>query len=179
MLFVYFQHTRNASATNTTIGQQPEFIAFALAAAREALLDANLPDSVDGAVDTPCGPYSRNRVGVSLGSGIGAIDEIAAAGELLASDTAKGAHRLSPFFVPRILTNLAAGNVSITHRLKGPNIAPSNACATGANAIGDAFRLIQHGDADAMLAGGTESCICPLAVAGTSHAAAVTVPCAC
>lgn len=144
--------------------QSVDFIAFALAAAHEALTDAGLLARAP-APDVRLGPYDRDRVGVAIGCGVGAIDEVAAAAVLLAGSD-PGGRRLSPFFVPRILVNMAAGNVSIAHRLRGPNVAPATACATGAHAIGDAFRLIKHGDADAMLAGGTEACITPVAVAG-------------
>ena len=74
--------------------------------------------------------------------------------------------RVSPFFVPRVLPNLCAGHVSIAHGLRGPNLSPSTACATGAHAIGDGYRAVALGDAEAMLCGGVEACITPLAVAG-------------
>ena len=98
-----------------------------------------------------------------IGSGIGGLGTIA--------DTAielheKGPRRVSPFFIPSALINLASGQVSIRYGFKGPNHAVVTACATGAHAIGDAARLIQYGDADVMIAGGAEAAVCPLGIAG-------------
>ncbi len=98
-----------------------------------------------------------------IGSGIGGLEGIEKASLLLAE---KGPRRVSPFFIPGRLINLASGHVSIKHGLKGPNHAVVTACSTGAHAIGDASRLVMLGDADVMVAGGTESPICRLAVAG-------------
>jgi len=131
-----------------------DFILYAVAAADEALDDANWhPESED----------DKERTGVMIGSGIGGLGPIA--------DTAlelrdKGPRRISPFFIPSALINLASGQVSIRHGLKGPNHAVVTACATGAHAIGDAARLIAYGDADVMVAGGAESSIVPIGVAG-------------
>lgn len=105
--------------------------------------------------------------GVSLGSGIGNLDD------LYTTSTnyhTKGYRTVSPLFVPRLLINLAAGHISIRHGLLGPNTATTTACTTGAHSIGDAARLIAHGDADVMIAGASEACIHPLAIAGFARA---------
>ncbi|KAF8065856.1 hypothetical protein HT031_002916 [Scenedesmus sp. PABB004] len=111
----------------------------------------------------PTTPAERAATGVAIGAGMSCTAEIAEAGALVAAGRLR---RLSPFFVPRILVNSAAGAVGIAARLRGPNHAASTACATGGHALGDAFRLVQRGDADAMLAGATEGCIDALSLAG-------------
>ena len=131
-----------------------DFILYAIAAADEAVADSGWSPE-----DEP----ARKRTGVIMGSGIGGLQAIA--------DTAvemheKGHRRVSPFFIPSALINLASGQISIRHHFKGPNHAVVTACATGAHAIGDAYRIIKYGDADVMLAGGAEAAICPLGVAG-------------
>jgi 3-oxoacyl-[acyl-carrier-protein] synthase II len=131
-----------------------DFIIFAMGAAEQALKDAGWK------ADTP---EKQERTGVLIGSGIGGLDGIAETSILLKE---KGPRRVSPFFIPGRLINLASGYVSIRHGLKGPNHAVVTACSTGAHAIGDAARLIGLGDADVMVAGGTESPLCRLAVAG-------------
>jgi 3-oxoacyl-[acyl-carrier-protein] synthase II len=131
-----------------------EFIIFALAAAEHALADANWRPETD---------EDQARSGVLIGSGIGGLQGIEKAALLLDK---KGPRRISPFFIPGRLINLASGYVSIRHRLKGPNLSVVTACSTGAHAIGDASRLIALEDADVMVAGGTESPLCRLAIAG-------------
>ena len=129
------------------------FIHYALAAARFALTDSGL------AIDDT----NRDRIGVVIGSGIGGLPLIEATHSQL---LLKGPGRVSPFFIPGLIVNMAAGQVSIHHGARGPNTSPATACTTGLHAIGDAFRLIQNGLADGMIAGGTEAVITPLAVAG-------------
>jgi 3-oxoacyl-[acyl-carrier-protein] synthase II len=131
-----------------------EFIVYAMCAARQALEHANWqPTSYD----------DQTTTGVMIGSGIGGIEGIAETAIVLRD---KGPRRVSPFFIPGRLINLASGYVSIAFGLKGPNHAVVTACSTGAHAIGDAARLIALGDADVMVAGGTESPIGRLAMAG-------------
>ncbi|BAR98249.1 3-oxoacyl-[acyl-carrier-protein] synthase [Blastochloris viridis] len=130
------------------------FIVYAMAAARQALEDAGW---------APKTPDEQNATGVLIGSGIGGIEGIAEAGVILKE---RGPRRISPFFIPGRLINLASGYVSIEHGLKGPNHAVVTACSTGAHAIGDASRLVALGDADVMVAGGTESPLSRLAIAG-------------
>ncbi len=129
------------------------FIHFALAASRFALEDSGLRID-DGNAD---------RVGVVIGSGIGGLPLIEATHKTLLE---KGPSRVSPFFIPGQIVNLAAGQVSIHYGAKGPSTSPATACTTGLHAIGDAFRFIQGDEADAVIAGGTEAVITPLAVAG-------------
>ncbi len=131
-----------------------DFIIFGVAAADEALADSGWEPKSD---------EERYTTGVLFGSGIGGIDGIVDAGITLHE---KGPRRISPFFIPGRLINLASGYISIKHGLKGPNHAVVTACSTGAHAIGDAARLIALGDADVMVAGGTESPVCRISLAG-------------
>jgi len=135
------------------------FILYALAAARFAMEDSGL--TIDGG-DGGHGA-DPDRVGVVIGSGIGGLPLIESTHTILVE---KGPSRVSPFFIPGLIVNMAAGQVSIRYGAKGPNTAPATACTTGLHAIGEAFRLIQAGHADAMIAGGSEAVITPLAVAG-------------
>lgn len=131
-----------------------DFIIYSMAAAEQALADANWkPETYE----------QQTRSGVLIGSGIGGLQGIESASLILAE---KGPRRISPFFIPGRLINLAGGYVSIRHGLKGPNHAVVTACSTGAHAIGDAARLIALDDADVMVAGGTESPICRISMAG-------------
>ena len=143
----------NAVLSNKELRKIDTFILYAIAAADEALNDAGWHPQGD----------DQFRTGVMIGSGIGGLGVIA---ETALELKEKGPKRISPFFIPSSLINLASGQVSIRHGLKGPNHAVVTACATGAHAIGDAARLIQHGDADVMVAGGCEAAIVPLGIAG-------------
>jgi 3-oxoacyl-[acyl-carrier-protein] synthase II len=130
------------------------FIIYAVAAADQAIADSGLKfDTIE----------KQEEAGVLIGSGIGGLSGIADTSLLLKD---KGPRRVSPFFIPGRLINLAAGYVSIKHGLKGPNHAVVTACATGTHAIGDAARLVALGDAEVMVAGGTESPICRIGMAG-------------
>jgi 3-oxoacyl-[acyl-carrier-protein] synthase II len=129
------------------------FIQFALIAAEEAVKDSGL--NLDTIV--------KEKAGVYIGSGIGGILTIEANKEILMQ---KGPDRISPFFLPACIANLAAGQVSIKFGFKGPNLANCTACATGTHAIGDSMRIIQRGEADIMISGGAEYPITPLGVAG-------------
>jgi 3-oxoacyl-[acyl-carrier-protein] synthase II len=129
------------------------FIHFALAASAEAMAHSGLQVTEE----------NQDRIGVHIGSGIGGFDVIEREHANLLSG---GPRKVSPFFIPGSIINLAAGHVSIKYGARGPNEATATACTTSAHAIGDAFRLIQRGDAEVMIAGGTEASITPLGVAG-------------
>ena len=129
------------------------FSRFAVAAAKQAMEDAGLDMTKED-------PY---RAGCAVGSGIGSLQAIEKEHARLLE---KGPGRVSPLFVPLMIANMAAGNVSMAFQLKGKSIDVATACATGTNSIGEAYRTIQYGDADLMVAGGTESAITPLGIAG-------------
>lgn len=129
------------------------FSQYAVAAAKEAFEDAGLNMEQEDAF----------RAGVIVGSGIGSLQEVEREYEKILT---KGPARVNPLMVPLMISNMAAGNISIQLGLKGKCTNVVTACASGTNSIGDAFRAIQYGDADVMLAGGCESCICPTGVAG-------------
>ncbi len=131
-----------------------DFILYAIAAADEAVADSGWKPEAD---------EDKNRTGVLIGSGIGGIEAIGNTALQLERD---GPRKISPFFIPSALINLASGQVSIRHGFRGPNHAVVTACATGAHAIGDASRLIMYGDADVMVAGGAEATVGRLAMAG-------------
>ncbi|MGV6801757.1 MAG: beta-ketoacyl-ACP synthase II [bacterium] len=139
-----------------------EFIIYAMAAADQAIADSGIDLSTDA---------ERERAGVLVGSGIGGLNSIAEAAVILHE---KGPRRISPFFIPGALINLASGQISIRHGLKGPNHSVVTACATGVHAIGDAARLIALGDADIMAAGGAESSVTRLGFAGFIACKAMT-----
>ncbi|SIQ04574.1 3-oxoacyl-[acyl-carrier-protein] synthase II [Paracoccus thiocyanatus] len=131
-----------------------DFILYGMAAAEQAVRDSGW---------VPANDEERERTGVMIGSGIGGLSSIADTAVLIKE---RGAKRVSPFFIPGALINLVSGQVSIRFGFKGPNHAVVTACSTGAHAIGDAARLIGFGDADVMVAGGAESPICEIGIAG-------------
>jgi 3-oxoacyl-[acyl-carrier-protein] synthase II len=135
------------------IKKMGRFIQFAIAAAEFALQDASLKVT----------PEDAEQVGVYIGSGIGGFEVIEREHLTLLQH---GPRRISPFFIPATIINLASGYVSIRSGAKGPNSATATACTTSAHSIGDSFRLIQHGDAVAMICGGTEACITPMGIGG-------------
>jgi 3-oxoacyl-[acyl-carrier-protein] synthase II len=137
------------------------FIQFAVGAADQAVKMAGLEES----------ELDKERVGVIIGSGIGGLTTIEQQLKILWE---KGPRRVSPYCVPMEIINMASGIVSIRYGYKGPNVSVVTACATGTHAIGEAFRTIQYGDADVVVAGGAESCITPLSVAGFAAARALS-----
>jgi 3-oxoacyl-[acyl-carrier-protein] synthase II len=139
-----------------------DFIVYAIAAAQQAVEDSGWkPDDEE----------ERCRTGVMIGSGIGGLKTIEEASILLKE---RGPRRVSPFFIPSSLINLASGHVSIRYGFKGPNHAVVTACSTGAHALGDASRLIKFGDADVMVAGGAEAAVCSIGVAGFAASRALS-----
>ncbi len=139
-----------------------KFIHYAIAAAEEAISDANLKNLPDGI---------KEEIGVLIGSGIGGLSTIEKNANIL---ELKGPRRISPFFIPASLINLASGHVSIKHGFKGPNHSVVTACSTGTHAIGDAARIIKDGDAKIMVCGGAEGAVCKLGVAGFAAARALS-----
>ena len=131
-----------------------KFVHYAMAASAEAMADAGLAEQEDEAA---------NRFGVLIGSGIGSLRIIEEQHEVLLQ---RGPSKLRPFLIPMLIVNEASGHVSMRYQLKGPNSCVATACATGNHAIGEAMRIIQYGDADAMLAGGTEGAITPMGIGG-------------
>ncbi|MEA2237654.1 MAG: 3-oxoacyl-[acyl-carrier-protein] synthase [Thermoanaerobaculia bacterium] len=138
------------------------FIHYALAAAEMAVKDSGLDYA----------NCNNERLGVIVGSGIGGLPLIE---EMHSKMLERGPGRISPFFIPGLIVNLAAGQISIRYGCQGPNSAPATACATGAHAIGDAFKVIQRDDADVMFAGGSEAVVCRLAVGGFAAMRALTL----
>jgi 3-oxoacyl-[acyl-carrier-protein] synthase II len=138
-----------------------QFTQFAVAASKEALEDAGIDMASED-------PY---RVGCAIGSGIGSLQAMEREHSRLLE---KGPSKVGPMLVPLMISNMAAGNVSIAYNLKGKSINVVTACATGTNSIGEAFRTIQYGDADVMVAGGTESAITPVGIAGFTSLTALS-----
>ena len=143
------------------IKKMDTFIHYAVAASQMAVDDAGFKVT----------PENADRVGVYIGSGIGGLPAIEAFHKVLLE---KGPDRVSPFFIPMVIINLASGQVSMRLGARGPNSCAVTACATGNHCIGDAFRLIERGDADVMIAGGAEAAITPLCVAGFASARALS-----
>ena len=137
------------------------FIQYGLAAGIEAIKDSGF------AIDEK----TSERIGVSIGSGIGGIDLIESTSDVFDEG---GQRKVSPFFIPGTIINMISGNLSIMYGLKGPNVAIVTACTTGTHSIGDAARMIEYGDADVMVAGGSEAAITELAVAGFASAKALS-----
>lgn len=146
-----FEPTRYMDAKEAK--RMEKFAQFAVAVGKQAVTDAGL----DLTKEDP------NRIGVIVGSGIGSLRIVE---EQCRIYFEKGPSRFSPFMIPMLIVNEAAGHISITLGLKGPNSCVATACASGSHAIGDAFRIVRYGDADMMLAGGTESCVTALGVGG-------------
>ena len=143
------------------IKKMDTFIHYAMGAAQMAMVDAGLVITPDNA----------ERIGVMVGAGMGGLPAI----ERYYDQYLKGGPRkISPFLIPMIIINMASGHISIKYGAKGPNSSVVTACATGTHAIGDAYKMIQRGDADAMIAGGSESVICPLAFGGFGSAKALS-----
>ena len=138
------------------------FIQYAIEAARQAFIDSNL--KIDESLAL--------RAGVAVGSGIGGLPMIEKAKEIAIES---GPRRISPFFIPAVIINMAAGHISIRHHLKGPNIAIVTACTTGTHNIGHAARMIEHGDADVMVAGGSEMASTELGIGGFASARALSM----
>jgi 3-oxoacyl-[acyl-carrier-protein] synthase II len=141
------------------------FIHYGLAASIQAVRDAGLP------TNDALSEEQAERIGCLVGSGIGGLPLIE---ETHAEFTARGARRISPFFVPASIINMISGHVSITFGFQGPNLAIVTACTTGLHCIGQAGRMIEYGDADVMIAGGAESCVSPLGIGGFAAARALS-----
>ena len=137
------------------------FIHYGLAAAIDAFKDSGL-EVTDA---------NRERIGVNIGSGIGGLPMIEATHKTYLEN---GPRKISPFFIPGTIINMISGHLSIMYGLQGPNVAMVTACSTGTHSVGEAGRMIEYGDADVMIAGGAESCICPLAVGGFAAARALS-----
>ena len=137
------------------------FTIYALVATEEAIINAGL------SVDT----INPNRIGVIIGSGIGGIESFEEQHQILLE---KGPRRVSPFFIPKMITNIAAGHIAIKWGFKGPNHVVVSACASGTDALGEALRTIQYDEADIMISGGSEASVCPMAVAGFANMKALS-----
>lgn len=138
------------------------FIHYGMAASIQAIRDAGLENNEN---------INKQRVGVAVGSGIGGLPNI----ENTQTEYLKtGTKRISPFFIPGTIINMISGNISVMYGYQGPNLAIVTACSTGTHSIGEAARLIQYGDADIMIAGGSEAVVCPLAIGGFAAARALS-----
>ena len=144
--------------------KQDKFTLYAVAAAWQAMKQAGLSAAEDGNID----PF---RLGVYVGSGIGGFTTQVRETEKLLTD---GPKWVSPLFIPTIIANIAAGNIAIRNKACGPSLPVVTACATSTNAIGEAYRAVKHGYADAIIAGGTEACVIPLGIAGFANARALS-----
>lgn len=143
------------------------FSQYAVAGAQEALIQSGLLSNKDSQLDDAI----AERAGCVIGCGLGGLGEIEAQMETF---LAKGERRISPFFIPKVISNLAPGHISIEYNLKGPNFVTTSACTSGAHAIGESFRMIRNGFIDIAVTGGTESVISPLAVGGFSSMRALS-----
>ena len=143
------------------IKKMDAFIHYAVAASQEAMDDANLKIT----------PENADRIGVYVGAGIGGLPAIEHYHEVLMD---RGPDRVSPFFIPMVIINLASGQIAIRFGAKGPNSCAVTACATGNHCLGDGFRIIQRNEADAMIVGGAEAAICPTSIAGFAAAKALS-----
>jgi len=139
-----------------------QYAQYAIASAAQAMADAALTDP---------GLYDPDRVGVILGSGIGGLKSFEEQHDIYRE---RGASKISPFFIPMFIADIAAGLVSMRFNAKGPNYATVSACATSAHAIGDAFRTIQYGDADIVITGGSEATVTPMAIGGFANMKALS-----
>src|SRR5688572_21230148 len=136
---------------------------FAMAAAQEAMQSSGLLGQIDS--------IDKDRIGVLIASGIGGIGTFEEQARIMFE---KGPKRLSPFFIPMFIPDIAAGFVSMRYGLRGPNYCTVSACASSAHGVGDAFRIVQRGDADAMVAGGAEATVTPMAIAGFTNMKALS-----
>jgi len=139
--------------TQKEVNRMEKFVQFAICASKEAIEDAGLDLEKE----------DRTRIGVLIGSGIGSLRIIEEQHKILLE---QGPKKITPFLIPLLIVNEASGQVAIKYDLKGPNLCITTACASGGHAIGEAFKIIQRGDAEIMISGGTESCITPLGVGG-------------
>jgi len=140
------------------------FIHYGMAAAIQAIQDADIENAADSGIDT-------NRIGINIGSGIGGLPMIEKTDNLYLKD---GQKKISPFFIPSTIINMISGNLSIKYNFKGPNLAIVTACTTATHCLGSSARMIEYGDVDLMVAGGSESCVSPLAVGGFAQARALS-----
>ena len=157
-----FDATRYLQMDARDLRRADRFSQFAMVAAEQAVVQAGIDFSAGDAY----------RYGVLVGSGIGGLDEIELQHSVLFD---RGPDRISPFMIPKLIINAASGNLSVRWKLRGPNTSVCTACASGTNAIGDAFRMIQYGMADVMVTGGTEAALTPMGIAGFARMGALSV----